>query len=136
MFLMLQAHVNRYEIDDVRLDTEAPLFIPSRLQGSEGLFISVQDTEQPNVRTYLFMPDSYLGQIMGGWNDLRGRDPMIFADMVLPFALQNEQRFRHFVLNVTKSQIASDETVNIWGNEVRALKLRQPTKIERLEDYK
>jgi hypothetical protein len=136
MFLMMQAHINRYEIDGVRFDTEAPLFNASHVHGNEGLFISVQDSEQPGVRTYLFMPKSYLVQIMGGWNDLRGGSPLVFTDMVLPFAVQNENRFRGFVLNLEKKHIESDEMMTLWGNEFRALKLRVPAKIERIEDYK
>jgi hypothetical protein len=73
---------------------------------------------------------------MDGWNDLRGGEPSVFTDMVLPFAIQNEHRFRHFVLSLEKTHIESDEVVNLWGNEFRALKLREPAKIERLEDYK
>jgi hypothetical protein len=137
MFLMMQAHINRYEIDGVRFDTEAPLFNASPVRGSEGLFISVQDSEQPSVRTYLFIPESYLVQIMGGWNDLRGgRGALVFTDMVLPFAIQNENRFRGFILNLEKKHIESDEMMTLWGNEFRALKLRVPAKIERIEDYK
>lgn len=136
VFLILQAHINRYEIDGVRFDTEAPLFMVSQIQWNRGLFISVHDSEQPGVRTYLFMPESYLIRIMDGWNDLRGHSPAVFADMILPFAIQNEHRFRHFVMNLEKTHIESDEVVKLWDNEFRALKLREPSKIERLEDYK
>ncbi|MNU63891.1 hypothetical protein D3C71_531560 [compost metagenome] len=136
VFLVLQAHINRYEIDGVRFDTEAPLFMYSLVHGDEGLFISVHVSEQPGVRTYLFMPQDYLVQIMDGWNDLRGRSASVLVDMVVPFAIQNEHRFRQFVMNLEKKHIESDETMTVWGNEFRALKLRKPTKIERLEDYK
>jgi hypothetical protein len=136
VFLILQAHVNRYEIDGVRFDTEAPLFMPSQVPGIRGLFVSVHDSEHPGVRTYLFMPESYLVRIMGGWTDLRGDRHSVFADLFLPFAIQNENRFRHFVMNIEKAHIESDEIVNLWGSEIRALKLRESSKIERLEDYK
>jgi hypothetical protein len=132
MGLALHAHINRYEIDGVRFDTEAPLFLSSQKQYQRGLFISVHDSEQPGVRTYLFMPENYLAQIMGGWTE----KAFVLWDLVIPFAIQNENRFRSFVMNVEKEHIEVDVIMTVFGNELRVLTLREPTKIERLEDYK
>lgn len=132
--LLLKAHDNRYEIDGRRHDFEAPVFLTSiSTMGERGLFIAVTDYDRPGERIYLHMPLAYAMQLMGGW--IAANDGVRAADLLIPFALQNIDRLKHFVMGVEKEHLTGEGRISsLHGVDVRVIKLRMPNNIERLND--